>query len=280
MPALAEAVLPGWHRTSPWPVTQVRRETSDTVTLTLVPPGDFGFEPGQFNMLYVPGVGEAPISISSDPADTARVLHTIRAVGPVTTALCAARTGDTVSVRGPFGTAWPVRRAELGDVVIVAGGIGLPPLRPAIHQVLAHRASYRRVIVLYGARTPEDLLFTDQLRSWQAQFGLTVEITVDTATASWPGHVGVVPGLIQRVRFDPASTTVFTVGPEIMMRLAVRALLDAGVPAGRVFLSMERGMQCGVALCGHCQFGPYLVCRDGPVFGYPQVARWLRVREL
>jgi NAD(P)H-flavin reductase len=269
-----------WYETSSWRVTQAHRESRDTVTLTLEPPGRFGFDPGQFNMMYVPGVGEAPISISGDPADTTRVLHTVRAVGPVTRALCAARAGDTVGVRGPFGTSWPLRQAQGGDLVIVAGGIGLPPLRPVIHHVLAHRDAYRRVILLYGARTPDDLLFTGELKEWQARCGLIVEVTVDSAARDWQGHVGVVPDLISRVELNPVSTTAFTVGPEIMMRFTVRALLAAGVSADRVFLSMERGMRCAVALCGHCQFGPYLICRDGPVFGYPQVDRWLRVREL
>jgi NAD(P)H-flavin reductase len=285
MSALAEATTVGWYQTSPWRVTEARRETSDTVTLTLASPDGFGFEPGQFDMMYVPAVGEAPISISSDPADAALVTHTIRSVGPVTRALCAAGVGDTVDVRGPFGTSWPLRQAEGGDLVIVAGGIGLPPLRPAIYHALAHREAYRRVVLLYGARTPDDLLFTEELEAWRASSGLAVEVTVDSAGSDWRGHVGVVPGLIPSAAIfsrhcDPANTTAFTVGPEIMMRFTVRALLDAGVPADRVFLSMERGMRCGVALCGHCQLGPYLICRDGPVFGYPEVARWLGVREL
>jgi NAD(P)H-flavin reductase len=283
MPALTEAPATAWpwYETRPWRVEAVRQESADTVTLSLAPPGGvFAFEPGQFNMMYVPGVGEAPISISGDPGDTTRVLHTIRAVGPVTKALCGVEAGQSVDVRGPFGTSWPVRAAEGGDVVIVAGGIGLPPLRPAIYHLLAHRDRYRRVVVLYGARTPDDLLFRGELAEWRSRFDLNVAVTVDSAGRGWRGHVGVVPDLIGRTSFDAATATAFTVGPEIMMRFTVRALLAAGVPDDRIFLSMERGMRCGVGLCGHCQFGPYLVCRDGAVFGYAQVARWLTVREL
>ena len=283
MPALTEAPATAspWYETEPWRVAAVRQESADTVTLSLTPPARaFSFEPGQFSMLYVPGVGEAPISISGDPADTTSVLHTIRAVGPVTKALCAVKAGQTVGVRGPFGTSWPVRAAEGGDVVIVAGGIGLPPLRPVIYHLLAHRDRYRRVAVLYGARTPEDLLFRDELARWRSRFDMNVGVTVDCAGRGWRGDVGVVPDLIGRTPFDAATATAFTVGPEIMMRFTVRALLAAGVPEDRIFLSMERGMRCAVALCGHCQFGPYLVCRDGAVFGYARVAPWLTVREL
>jgi NAD(P)H-flavin reductase len=270
-----------WYETRPWRAESVHRECADTVTLSLAPPdGAFAFEPGQFNMMYVPGVGEAPISISGDPADTTHIQHTIRAVGPVTKALCAVEAGQTVDVRGPFGTSWPLSLAEEGDVVIVAGGIGLPPLRPAICHVLAHRDRYRRVVLLYGARTPDDLLFAGELAQWRSRFDLSVEVTVDSAGRDWRGNVGVVPDLVGHASFDAATATAFTVGPEIMMRFTVRALLAAGVRDDRIFLSMERGMRCAVAMCGHCQFGPYLVCRDGPVFGYPQVAPWLTVREL
>jgi len=281
MSAPAEIAVRPWHQTTPWRVADARRESADTVTLCLTPPDDtFSFQPGQFDMLYVPGVGEAPISISGDPADSAVVLHTIRAVGPVTSALSAIRAGDSVEVRGPFGTYWPLSLAEGGDVVIVAGGIGLPPLRPAIYHLLAHRDRYRRVVLLYGARTPDDLLFPEELARWRSRFDLTVEVTVDCAGLGWRGNVGVVPDLIGRASFDASTATAFTVGPEIMMRFAARGLLAAGVPGDRIFLSMERGMRCAAGLCGHCQFGPYLICRDGPVFGYPMVSRWLGVREL
>jgi NAD(P)H-flavin reductase len=262
-------------------VSLARRETRDVVTLELEPPAParFTFRPGQFNMLYAPGVGEVPISISGDPGTPGPVLHTIRDVGPVTHALCGLGPGGQVGVRGPYGTTWPVAAARGGDLVLVAGGIGLPPLRPALYQALANRGAYRRIVLLYGARTPADLLFTGELATWRSLPGVDVEVTVDAAAPGWRGDVGVVPDLIGRARFDPAAATAFVVGPEIMMRFAARALLAAGVPAGQVLLSMERNMQCAVALCGHCQLGPFLICRDGPVFRYPRVRPWLNVRE-
>jgi NAD(P)H-flavin reductase len=269
-----------WTESPPWRVTANRRESHDTVTLELEPPEPFGFQPGQFSMLRMPGIGEVPISISGDPSRAGPVLHTIRDVGAVTHALCTARPGDEIGVRGPYGTSWPVQAAEGGDVVIVAGGIGLPPLRPAIYHVLAHRESFGRLILLYGARTPSDLLFTGELAAWRSRFDLTVEVTVDTAGRDWRGNVGVVPDLSGTAAFEPSTSIAFAVGPEIMMRFTVRALLAAGVPEDQVFLSMERDMQCAAALCGHCQLGPFLVCRDGPVFCYRPLARWLGVREL
>jgi NAD(P)H-flavin reductase len=269
-----------WIATEPWRVADARRETSDTVTLHLVPPGGYAFRPGQFNMLSVPGVGEVPISVSGDPAAGDTVLHTIRDVGAVTHALCALRPGERAGVRGPYGTWWPVEEAAGGDLVIVAGGIGLPPLRPALHEALADRDRFGRIVLLYGARTPDDLLFPGELAAWRARFDLDVDVTVDAAAPGWRGNVGVVPGLLDHAAFDPAKTTAFVVGPEIMMRFTVRALLAAGVAADRVYLSAERNMQCAVALCGHCQLGPLIVCRDGPVFRYTTVARWLGIREL
>jgi len=276
----AGAAPPAWIAPEPWRVDQARRETSDTVTLELVPPDAFSFLPGQFNMLSVPGVGEVPISVSGDPAAAETVLHTIRDVGAVTRALCALRPGEYAGVRGPYGTHWPVNEAAGGDLIIVAGGIGLPPLLPALHAALAQRDRFGRIVLLYGTRTPDDLLFRDEVAAWRARFDLDVDVTVDSADRGWRGNVGVVPGLVEHAVFDPDTATAFVVGPEIMMRFTVRALLAAGVAAGRVYLSAERNMQCAVALCGHCQLGPLLVCRDGPVFGYPAVARWLGVREL
>ncbi len=279
MRPLAEAAAQRpWTESPPWRVTAARRESHEVVTLELEPPGPFGFRPGQFNMLRAPGVGEVPISISGDPSSPGPVLHTIRDVGAVSHALCAARPGDQIGVRGPYGTSWPVERAEGSDVVVIAGGIGLPPLRPAIYHVLTHRGSFGRLVLLYGARTPSDLLFTGELAAWRSM--ADVGVTVDAAGPGWTGNVGVVPDLVARARFDPRNSVAFTVGPEIMMRFTVRALLAAVVPEDRVFLSMERNMQCAAALCGHCQLGPFLICRDGPVLCYRPLARWLGVREL
>ncbi|HEY4463441.1 MAG TPA: FAD/NAD(P)-binding protein [Streptosporangiaceae bacterium] len=271
-----------WSTPAPWRTAATRRESHDTVTLELEPPpGEvFCFQPGQFNMLYAFGVGEVPISISGDPAADGPVRHTIRNVGMVTHALSTLAPGDQVGVRGPFGTQWPLSAAEGGDVVIVAGGIGLPPLRPAIYHLLGHRDRYRRIVLLYGARTPRDLLFTGELTSWRSRFDLEVEVTVDAAAGDWRGDVGVVPDLIGRATFDPATATAIMVGPEIMMRFTVRSLLAAGLPDDRIFLSMERNMHCAAAMCGHCQLGPFLLCRDGPVLGYRPLAPWLGLREV
>lgn len=278
--ATTTCLAASWAEAEEWAVTGFRKESRDVVTLDLTPPGAFRFLPGQFNMLYLPGIGEVPISISGDPAEPARIVHTIRNVGAATRALCALRPGDRVGVRGPYGTSWPLPAAEGGDLVIIAGGIGLPPLRPAIYAALRDRGKFGRIAILYGARTPGDLLFPAELAAWRARFDLDVEITVDSGDADWRGNVGVVPPLVSKAPFDPAATTAFVVGPEIMMRFTVRALLAAGVPGDRVHLSMERNMQCAVALCGHCQLGPYLICRDGPVFSYEQLAPWMEVREL
>jgi NAD(P)H-flavin reductase len=282
MQTRAEPAPSPWALPAPWLVVGAQPETRDVVTLELEPPrgAAFSFRPGQFNMLYAFGLGEVPISISGDPTASGPILHTIRDVGAVTHALCALEPGDRVGVRGPYGTHWPVEQAEGSDVMIVAGGIGLPPLRPSLYHVLANRDRYGRIVLLYGARSPDDLLFTGELAAWRSRFDLEVEVTVDAAVGGWRGNVGVVPDLINRAQFDPAATLAFLVGPEIMMRFTVQALLAVGVPKDRVFLSMERNMQCAVAMCGHCQLGPFFVCRDGPVFSYRTIAPWFRTREV
>lgn len=264
-------------------VARVRRETSDTFTLDLTHAdhgGGLPFEPGQFNMLYMLGIGEAPISVSGDPARSERLVHTIRAVGAVTRALTAARKGDVVGVRGPFGARWPVDAAEGRDVVIVAGGIGLAPVRPILYRVLARRARFGRVALLYGARTPADLLYTADLERWRSRFDIDVEVTVDSADRTWRGNVGVVTTLLARAPFDPGRATAFVCGPEVMMRFVAIELRRRGMPEGDVYVSMERNMQCAVGLCGHCQLGPHFVCKDGPVFPLPAVQRFFTIREM
>jgi len=263
-------------------VVRNRRENHDNRTLELEPVGEAipPIGPGQFDMLYAFGVGEVPISTSGDPGDGGRLVHTIRALGAVTKALCAARPGDVVGVRGPFGNRWPLAEAEGRDLVLVGGGVGLPPLRPALYHALAHRGDFGAVALLYGGRTPRDLLFTRELERWRGRLDLAVEVTVDSASSDWHGRVGVVTRLIPGAAFDPADAVAFVVGPEIMMRFTALALLDRGLPPERIWISMERTMRCGVGLCGHCQLGPTLICRDGPVYTQAQVARLLEVREL
>lgn len=238
------------------------------------------FRPGQFTMLYVFGVGEVPISISGDPARSDVLVHTVRAVGTVTRAMAALKLGSTVGVRGPFGSAWPVEQARGKDVVIAAGGIGLPPLRPAIYHLLTHRREYGRVALLYGARTPRDLLYTRELEEWRGRFDLDVQITVDAAQEDWRGNVGVVTTLFPKVEFDPDKTVAMMVGPEIMMRFTALELLKRGVTEDALFISMERNMRCGLGYCGHCQYGPTFVCKDGPVFPYSRLAWLLGKREV
>lgn len=263
-------------------VTSSRRETPDTWTLTLDPldrTEPLAFAPGQFNMVYAFGAGEVPISISGDPAHPGSLVHTVRAVGAATEAICGAQPGTVLGIRGPFGSDWPVDAGHGADVVIVAGGVGLAPVRPIVYEVLAHRDRYGRALVLYGGREPEQLLYSAELDAWRAQ-GLEVDVTVDIASGSWSGKVGVVPTLIARTDFDPATAVAFVCGPEAMMRFSAEALLERGVDPARIHVSMERNMKCAVGHCGHCQLGPEFVCRDGPVFSYERVRHAFRIREL
>jgi NAD(P)H-flavin reductase len=230
-------------------------------------------------MLSRGGAGEVPISISGDPAAAARLVHTVRAVGLATQAICAAEPGEVLGVRGPFGNAWPVEAAEGADVVVVCGGIGLAPLRPAILTLLARRERYGRVLLLYGGRSPGQLLYPEEIDAWSAR-GLDVAVTVDSAGPEWVGHVGVVPRLVRRATFDAGSAVALLCGPEVMMRFATAALVERGVAGERVYASMERNMQCGIGVCGHCQLGPTLVCRDGAVYRWDELEPWLAIREL
>jgi len=268
---------------SPFRIQRVVKETYDTYTLELDPANGadgLSFAPGQFNMVYVSGVGEVPISISGDPDKPRTLVHTVRSVGTVTQKMCAGGRGRVVGVRGPFGTSWPVEQAIGSDVVIVCGGIGLAPLRPAVYHVMANREKYGRVALLYGARTPEDLLYKLELPQWRAHFDLQVEVTVDAASDGWRGNVGVVTTLIPPARFDPENTVAMVCGPEVMMRFTLLELERRGVPAENTYISMERNMKCAVGFCGHCQFGPTFICKDGPVFRYDQIQPFFATREI
>jgi NAD(P)H-flavin reductase len=267
----------------PFRVRRVRRELSDVWTLDLEASDDEGplaFQPGQFTMVYVFGIGEVPLSISGDPAEPGVLTHTVRAVGTVTRAICAAKKGDVLGVRGPYGEGWPLDAALERDVVIMAGGLGLAPLRPLVRAVVARRGAFGRVVLLIGARTPASLLFSRELARWRARFDLDVRATVDAGDLTWRGDVGVITTLLPRARFNPATTTAFVCGPEVMMRFAAADLAHRGVPPELVFLSMERNMKCAVGVCGHCQFGPTFVCKDGPVFSYSRIETSLRIREI
>ena len=259
-------------------IASVSRETYDTCTLVTeaVAPDELArFAPGQFSMLYRHGVGEVPISISGDPGVANRLVYTIRAVGAVSNSLVNRRPGETIAMRGPFGSSWPVEEARGGDVLLVAGGIGLAPLRPVIYHILRNRGDYGRLTLLYGARSPKELLFSKELKSWSEQPDTQVLVTVDTGGPNWRGRVGVVTKLFECVRLRPERLVAMTCGPEIMMRFVMRQLEARAIPDEKIYLSMELNMKCAVGFCGHCQMGPYFLCKDGPVFNYSQMRRWM-----
>lgn len=262
-------------------VLERRREGADVWTLDIAPAeGAPPIAPGQFNMLTAFGVGEAAISVSGDPAEPGRLVHTIRAVGAVSSALARLDAGDALGLRGPFGVGWPMAEAAGRDVVIVAGGLGLAPLRPVLYRLFAERARYSKITLLFGARSPADILFRSEIESWRKRFDIGIEVTVDHAAPGWHGHVGVVTALIRRADFDPLRAVAMVCGPEVMMRFAIAALSGAGVADDALYLSMERNMKCAIAFCGHCQFGTVFVCRDGPVFRYDRVRSLLMVKEI
>lgn len=275
--ALADPMLPRIAR-----VCRRRRDGPQIWTLDIEEEDTAaaGFAPGQFNMLTVFGVGEVPISLSGDPAAPGRLVHTIRAVGAVSRALTELKPGDAVGLRGPFGRGWPMADTAGRDVVVVAGGLGLAPLRPALYRLMAERERYGNVVLLYGTRSPDDILFRRELESWRRRLDVDIEVTVDHALADWRGHVGVVTTLVPHAAFDPMNTIALVCGPEVMMRFAIAALRDAGVGDEAIYLSMERNMKCAVGFCGHCQFGPDFVCRDGPVVRYDRVRSLLALKEI
>lgn len=263
-------------------VRQTRKETHDTFTMELEPAQGnqpFYFAPGQFNMLYAFGTGECAISISGNPNEPNKLLHTTRIVGNVTTALSKLRPGDSMGIRGPFGKGWDLQAAEGNDVVFVAGGIGLAPLRPAIDYVLANRAKYGKVVILIGTRTPQDILFRHDLKQWRSRLDLEVFVTVDRAEPGWQGNVGVVTALIRRAPFDRLNTVAMICGPEIMMQFTVMELLKRGVSPESIYITMERNMKCAIGFCGHCQLGPTFICKNGPVFRYDHIKFWFDQRE-
>ncbi|MEU2266703.1 FAD/NAD(P)-binding protein [Streptomyces olindensis] len=266
----------------PYQVTGVRRETADTVSLTLTPAGDEALEPfapGQFAMVYAFGVGEIPVSVSR--IGRRKLVHTIRSVGAVSAALCALRPGSQVGLRGPFGTGWGLERAAGQDIVVVTGGIGIAPLRPLVLAALAARRAYGRLNLLVGSRTADDLLYADRMRAWADSHGPPLcRVTVDRPSPAWWGHVGLVTTLLNSARFVPQNTTAYVCGPEAMIRATARDLLHRGLRGDRIRVSLERNMRCATGHCGHCQLGGVLMCRDGPVIGWDRAESLLAVREL
>ena len=266
-------------------IVDVKSENANTRTFSIefedpVLRSMYRFEPGQFNMLYAPGVGEAAISISSDSDHPERLDHTIRVVGSVTRAIERIGKGGVIGVRGPFGRGWPIAALEGLDVVIVTGGIGLAPLRPVIYSLLKNRHLYRRVVVLFGCRSPEDQLFADELKYWDADGNIQVLVTVDHGSEGWVGPVGVVTDLLKRVKLQANNTAVLVCGPKILNRVAAWNFLQLHVPPERVFVSLERNMNCGFGRCGHCQLGGKFICKDGPVFALSDIGDMLTREEI
>lgn len=276
--------MDSWMPT-PARILSVKAENFNTRTYTLqfVDEGlqaMYRFQPGQFNMVYVPGVGEAAISVSSDSEQTQTLGHTIRLVGSVTRAIDRLGAGGIVGLRGPFGHGWPLEQLRGRDVVILTGGIGLAPLRPVVYWLLRHRDECRRVVLLYGCRTPEDRLYADELESWSAGAGIDLLVTVDNATGEWTGPVGVVTNLVRRIKVNADRTIALVCGPRILNRVATWGFLQMHVPPTQVYVSLERNMNCGFGRCGHCQYGGKFVCRDGPVFCFADIAETFAVEEV
>ena len=289
----ANSAVPNAMEPIPFRIETIKQELPDCFTLTLISPsesietidainnndtGAANFAPGQFNMLYVFGHGEVPISMSGDPVHSQKLVHTIRNVGSVTAALQKLKLGDTVGVRGPFGSTWPMKALKDQDVLLIAGGLGLAPLRPVLYRLLSNPDQCRSLSLLYGTRTPETILFAEELTQWAKK--IDVRLTVDAAGPGWLGHVGVITDLLQGRDILPASTTALVCGPEIMMRFCAQALINQGLSPSQIYLAMERNMQCAIGLCGRCQYGPYFLCKDGPVFSFNQLEHLLKVREV
>lgn len=260
----------------------VTKETADTWTLELKPSAGnaFRFAPGAFNMVYVFGTGEIPLSISGDPSKPEQLVHTIRSVGAVSQKISQLKTGERLGVRGPFGSSWPLETAQGKDLLLVAGGLGIAPLRPVIYHALAHRQSYGRILLIYGTRTPAEIIYRDELTAWQHKEDIDVEITLTRAGPEWHGHVGVVTTLIPEARMVPSRTVAMVCGSEVLMRSTVNQLLNYDFSPGNIFISMERNMKCALGFCGHCQFGPHFICKNGPIFRYDHIRHFFETREI
>lgn len=265
----------------PYLIKEKVLETNDSFTLTLKPLETRLLEPlpGQFNMLYAFGVGDVPISFSG-PSSSNELIHTIKIVGNVTKALSRCEPGETIGVRGPYGKPWPFEEIKGLNLLLMAGGIGLAPLRSLIYYLLENRNDYGKIALLYGARNPEDLLFTKELKEWKEKLGGTLYTTVDVADENWKGNVGVVTTLLPKVPFSLEKTAALMCGPEIMMRLSSKDLLQKGIQQKNLYLSMERNMKCAIGHCGRCQLSPHFICKDGPVFTYKEMQPYIAIKEL
>lgn len=261
----------------------IKKETRDTATYALrinckEIQRDYKFRPGQFNMIYIPGIGESPISISSCPSD-ADLAHTIRIAGDVTTVISNLKPGDTIGVRGPFGKGWPMEEIQDNDLMIIAGGLGIAPLRSVIRNIMKVRHKGKNYI-LYGAKTPKDIIFRDEFPRYRDAFDVFLSVDKADPEEYWRGNIGIVTTLLNRVSFNPLNIMAFVCGPEVMMQNIIKELLIRGVPGEKIFISMERNMNCGVGMCGHCMFGPKFVCKDGPVFRSTDIEEFLGIKEI
>jgi NAD(P)H-flavin reductase len=279
-----QAAADPW-RTHTVTITSIQDEVGGVATYDLrllddAARASYRFAPGQFNMLYLPGAGEIAISISDDPSRTDSCAHTVRVAGNVTRSLASMQVGQTLGMRGPFGSSWPMAECIGRDVVLVTGGIGLAPLRPVIYTLLNDRRQFGRLNLLYGARSPDTLLYQLEYDDWSRR-GMIVQTTVDRSAPNWLGNVGVVTMMLEQLRaFDSRNTILMCCGPEVMMRYTVLTALNRGLSPNQIWLSMERNMQCAVGLCGHCQLGPKFVCKDGPIFRYDRISPYLDVEGL
>lgn len=238
----------------------------------------YRFDPGQFNMVYLYGAGEVPISIVSDPTDERILDHTIRVVGRVTRGLSQLQAGARVGIRGPFGRGWPLPEAEQRDVVVVTGGLGCAPVVSVINYIMRRRERFGRLNIVQGVKHSADFIWRERYDEWRRAPATRVLIAADAGEVLWPWHVGPVTGLFDQLEFDPARAMVMMCGPEGMMRVVVRHMVERGVAERDMWLSMERNMQCAIGYCGHCQYGGKFVCRDGPVFCYTDVKELFGVK--
>ncbi|MCD6591856.1 MAG: FAD/NAD(P)-binding protein [Thaumarchaeota archaeon] len=264
----------------PAEILKIIDETPDTKTFYLRPRGSLETpKPGQFTEIYIPGVGEAPISISGIEPDGV-IVQTVRSIGTLTEYLFKLKEGDIIGLRGPYGKGWPIDKLEGKDILIVGGGIGLAPLRPVIKEVQKNRSRYGRLSILYGARMPSLLLYRYEFDEYRSIPNSELLLTVDRADETWTGNVGVVTELIPKATVEPENAIALVCGPEIMMRFTIKALEKEGFRENQIYLSLERRMKCGVGLCGHCQVGPYFVCRHGPVFPYWMIKKYFWVDQI
>ena len=267
----------------PYRVCDISEEIPGCLTLKLIPENEKHYQdwqPGQFFMIYVFGHGEVPISISGDPEKSGQLAFTVMSVGSITQAICRLKPGDAVGLRGPFGSAWPLNKLKGQNIILMAGGLGLAPLRPALYHLLGNNQAYGNIRLMYGTRQPDSIVFADELARWSDHQALDVSITVDNAGRDWSGKVGVITDLLKEISINGSNTSALICGPEVMMRFSAYALLDLGIAMDKIFVSMERNMKCALKMCGRCQYGPYFICHDGPVFSFDQVRELFRIREL